>query len=87
MISHLLVYQTSIFRISLSHQSKDVIPNDPLCESNLTVTEVVCLLATLLRWTGNGKLTKPFTLEYLDILRCHFWVFCNERRVDTMEVL
>jgi hypothetical protein len=37
----LLVYQTPVFRISFSDQSEDMITDDPLCESDLTVTEVV----------------------------------------------
>jgi hypothetical protein len=40
-IVFLFVYQSSIFRISFSDQSEDMVTNDPLCESDLTVAEVV----------------------------------------------
>jgi hypothetical protein len=61
-----------------------MVTNDPLCESDLTVTEVVY---HQLCSRSNGELTKPFTLEHLDIFRCHFWVFGNEGGVDSMELL
>lgn len=37
----LLVYNVSIFRVAFSHQRKDVISDNPLGETDLTVAEVV----------------------------------------------
>jgi hypothetical protein len=85
LIYPLFVYETTVFCITFTNQSEDVVSNDSFGESDFAVAEVVCMSA-IGQVTLVIMLTKPFALEHLNVLGRHFWVLGDESRVDFVEI-